>query len=313
MGPLFHGGVRLRALENELRSRQLFDSRSFPAYALLAALATSIAATVLLTDFSYDGSGLNGAFSCLAMFLACALVARWLSFDRFGGAAEAIVLIIAFSLITPLAGVLLASTNFPLADPLLSKLDRTLFFGFDRRTVVNQMAGWPPVFRDALRFIYYSLQPQPAILLSALFLAKQRDKAWHFVTAWMAALLFSLAIFPFVPAVGIPPYEIDFLGTFEGARSGDIRTLDVECLTGIIFFPSFHAAAAVLLAWGFSSVRGAAPLFVPLNVLMFGSALYAGSHYLVDLIAGGAVAWASIVISTKLHKRLALRTSIPST
>ena len=122
---------RLRAVQAEFRSRRLLDPRAFPAYLLLILITAAIAAAVFLSDFSYDGTVLNGAVACLQIFLVCALSARWLSFDRAAGAAEAIVLMMFISLAVPLAGTLLASTNLPLADRFLANLDRVLYFGFD--------------------------------------------------------------------------------------------------------------------------------------------------------------------------------------
>lgn len=203
------------------------------------------------------------------------------------------------NLVAPLAATLLASANRPLADPLLSYLDKLLFFGFDRRVMAAGMAEWPPVVMEWTRLIYHSIGPQSLIAIAALFFLRQERRAWTFATAWMLALMTCVALSPLFPALGTPPYSLDFIGAFEGARNGTLRTLGVQSLTGIVTFPSFHAAGAVLLGWGFWSIRAAAPFFVPLNVLMFASALFVGGHYLIDLFAGAAVAAASLFVSSK--------------
>jgi membrane-associated phospholipid phosphatase len=209
----------------------------------------------------------------------------------------------------PACATLLASTNRPLTDVMLARLDQLLFFGFDRNIAVDAFQAWPHVFFEAATLVYHSLAFQPYILLAALFMAQEERRAWTMLMAWKGSLLVIVAVFPFFPALGTPPYSLDFLGTFEGARNGSLRLLGVDSLTGIITFPSFHAAAAVLLGWGFSSLRGAAPIFVPLNVLMFFSALLVGGHYLVDLVAGGAVAAGAILFAERAQKRIEHRTT----
>src|SRR3546814_20902905 len=64
-----------------------------------------------------------------------------------------------------------------------------------------------------------------------------------------------------------------YLDTFERLRSGALRTLGSESLTGIITFPSFPAAAAVLLGWGFASFGMLGWPLVALNTLQFVSAI----------------------------------------
>ncbi len=275
---------------------------AFPAYfqLLLAALFTTV--FILASDFSYDGSNLTGAFAMLGILAVCAWCARWLSFCRLAGGVESMVLLTAISFIAPICAALLASTARPLADPLLLNLDRFLFFGFDRTTMIPRATEWPPLLLEATRLVYHSLLLQPYLLLAVLFLCRLERVAWVFVTAWTTALILSVAVFPLLPAMGTPPYSLEFAATFEGVRDGSIRVVDLRSLTGIITFPSFHAAGAVLLGWGFAQVKGAAFFFVPLNILLFASALFAGGHYLVDLAAGGFVAILAIKLSTHAQR-----------
>jgi membrane-associated phospholipid phosphatase len=75
-----------------------------------------------------------------------------------------------------------------------------------------------------------------------------------------------------------------------------MRTLDANAFTGIVTFPSFHAAGAVLLACAWWQVPGLRYPGVALNAAMLVSAIPCGGHYLSDLIAGcgiaGAIIWA---------------------
>ena len=48
---------------------------------------------------------------------------------------------------------------------------------------------------------------------------------------------------------------------------------------GIITFPSFHASAAILLAWGFWGVRFVRWPALALNLVMTVSCPFVGAHY----------------------------------
>lgn len=275
---------------------------AMPVYAILLLLGGFIVATVATSDFIYDGAALNGAAAGLALFAVMAMTTRWLGFARSGGAAEAVILFMALGIMTPLCAVILASTAMPLADEALARAD-ALIFGFNRTRLVAMVERWPD-FMSAVQWVYHSLMVQPFLLIAVLFGTGQERRAWTFVVAWGITMLITLAVFPFAPAVGSPPYFLDFLGVFEGARDGSFRVIGRQALTGIITFPSFHAAAAVLLAWGFLRVRVVAPPLVTLNILMFLSALIAG-HYLVDLFAGAAVAIVAILLAKRIQDRMA--------
>ena len=64
---------------------------------------------------------------------------------------------------------------------------------------------------------------------------------------------------------------------------------------GIITFPSVHTAVATLLIAGFWKTRLALPMLM-LNGLMIVSTLPVGRHYVVDLLAGGLIALAAILL-----------------
>ena len=70
-------------------------------------------------------------------------------------------------------------------------------------------------------------------------------------------------------------------------------------------FPSFHAASAVLYAWALWPVRWMRPIVV----LAFGAMLAAtpinGGHYLIDIIAGTAIAVLAIVAARRVGRVIA--------
>src|SRR5208283_1718480 len=115
------------------------------------------------------------------------------------------------------------------------------------------------------------------------------------------ALAPTLALFAFFPAQSawvyyniepgkIPPFLIDL----NALRSGSLPVVNLQRLDGLITFPSFHTAVAVLLIY---AARGTPALVLAtvINALMILSTFTEGGHYLVDVVAGAAVALLAIV------------------
>jgi membrane-associated phospholipid phosphatase len=74
-------------------------------------------------------------------------------------------------------------------------------------------------------------------------------------------------------------------------------------MKGIIQFPSYHAAAAVLLAYAFASLPRwiAIPAFIT-EITLSISAVPIGGHHLVDVLAGVAVGTTSLGIAHAFSK-----------
>jgi hypothetical protein len=85
-------------------------------------------------------------------------------------------------------------------------------------------------------------------------------------------------------------------------RAGTLRHLDLFGLAGIVTFPSFHAASAVLYAWALWPVRWIRPIAVAANGAMFASTPIDEGHYFSGLAAGVAVALVSIAVARRLSR-----------
>jgi membrane-associated phospholipid phosphatase len=83
-------------------------------------------------------------------------------------------------------------------------------------------------------------------------------------------------------------------------RDGSLRIIDFGALTGVVTFPSFHAAAAVLYLWAFWPVRWIGPIALLVNIAMLLATPICGGHYFVDVFAGIAVAAAAIVAARQI-------------
>jgi membrane-associated phospholipid phosphatase len=281
--------------------RRLFEPANWPTYGVMGALAAIVAVAVLSGRFALDARWATDIGLTLLMAATLACLLRNAGFARVADIVEAFAIFFGLIILAPLCAVVMASTNLPLADDALRRADLSLF-GFDRAVVATWLRPGSPAFRT-WAWIYHSLTFQPFILLAALFWFGFRRRAWQLLSAWGFALLASLLIFPLFPAFGAPSHVLDFIDVLKDARSGDLRLLGLECLTGIITFPSFHAAAATTLAWGFATFGRYGWPMVALNIAMFASALVVGGHYLIDLPAGALVAIISIRIASALGRR----------
>ena len=320
MQAAFASSLLRRALPDPVR-RPAVEPLSLPLYALLGGMTALVAAGVLATDFSYDAATLNGPILCLAVLAACALGLRRTGYPAVAGMLEATTLMAAVSAAGAFASLIVAATARPYADDWLIAADAALFLGFDWRSAVGAIAHQDALLRAA-SYVYASLNWQPSLLILLLFALGRSERCWTFATAWAMTLAATIAIFPFAPALGgylhfgIAPGDVPGVrvpaawmhaGIREPVRAGTLRTIGAGVLEGVVTFPSFHAAAAVLLGWGFCGLRWLRWPAAALNAAMFAAAVVIGGHYLVDIVAGGLIAAGAICASRALLRSLSRR------
>jgi hypothetical protein len=232
-----------------------------------------------------------------------------------GGIAQ-IVLITA--VMTPLTYVA-AATDLPMQDATLLAIDRAL--GFDWSAYVRFVDAHP-VLAGWLNYGYTMIR-WPVFAIPVALAAKGRyQRIEEFTFAFGLALVATTIISALVPAIGVyqqigldpasvqhldPQAYLDQLRDLTPTREGALRHLDLLGLGGIVTFPSFHAASCVLYAWALWPVRWLRPI----AVLAFGAMLAAtpinGGHYLIDIIAGVAIAGFAIVAAVAAGRAVARR------
>ncbi|UVO50285.1 phosphatase PAP2 family protein [Sphingomonas sp. SUN019] len=265
-------------------------------------------------SFGYDGTDLNPVAAVATFALAIAFLARGRGFGRIAAGIDASVVMLAGSVATAVLTALFATSALPLQDAALARAD-TLLFG----------AAWPalhrwmesqPTLSSLLRGAYGTLGWQPFVLVALLAATGRTERLSRLVFGWTFALIVCAAIFPFVAALGpyvhfgFTPASSDLLTAaapgwhapqvLAGLRDGSLSTIGAANLTGLVAFPSFHTAGAVLLGWAALALpRPVAAPFVVLNVAMVASTPTVGSHYLVDTAAGLLLAVAAIKVSDR--------------
>ncbi|GAA0660559.1 membrane-associated phospholipid phosphatase [Sphingomonas insulae] len=283
--------------------RRAIEPHALPTYCLCLLGVTVIAASVTLGPFHCDPVFIGNVLQSTLAVAAFAWAARWIGFARVADLVEQVLLLFASGIVCAFCAVICASTAAPLADPVLRQADM-LLFGIDRTSLIADLG----LSAGAMRLwtlAYDSFAVTPLLAMLLLLWRGERWRAWAVLSALMTCAAIMIVFLLMTPAFGTPPFPYAFEAVLAGVRSGELRTLDTSVITGIVTFPSMHAADAVILAVAFSWLgRWAVPLVV-LNIAMFFSALIVGGHYAVDLLAGGCIGFVCITGAQRLHARLA--------
>lgn len=229
------------------------------------------------------------------------------------GIAQMIMVVAVMTSMTYIA----AAATFPFHDAKLLAFDRAI--GFDFRAFVAYVNA-----RDRLIGILaagYRAISWPILLnVVVLSLAGRYLQTGKFVLAFLIALMATTFITIFVPAIGAygvagvlpsdysnfePLGYLDTLRDVPLLRGGSLRVLDLFQLGGVVTFPSFHAAAAVLYAWALWPVRWIRSLALLPNAAMLVATPIGGGHFLADVIAGIIVAGLSILAACRIGSILA--------
>lgn len=208
--------------------------------------------------------------------------------------------LVAFTNVGTVLSYLAASAAFPLVDNALAATDSAV--GFDWLAFFNWVKLEHPNIGWALDIIYDTLFIQFGVLLVVLNtigkLERARELAWLFVITLLIILPLSMVL----PAEGAwAHYGVShltsayYLSDFYAIRDGSMKIIDLSRINGIIQFPSFHAALALILIL---TSRGTFlfAVFLPLNILIIVSALTAGGHHLSDVIVGLATVPAAMLV-----------------
>jgi membrane-associated phospholipid phosphatase len=199
--------------------------------------------------------------------------------------------LVAFSAaFTTLMEAAAAAAN-PLADKWLLAADAA--FGLSAPATVA-LAHQHPWFLLGMKLAYFSVIPQTAILILVL---AEKPALWQFLARFMLAAQITVCFFFFLPAEGLPTSITPGIADrFYDLRAG--ADVDWQSAQGIITFPSFHTAWAIILVAAFWSTRMRWPALA-LNAAMLVSTVTVGGHYYVDVMAGAIVALVVIISTPK--------------
>jgi len=201
-------------------------------------------------------------------------------------------------------GPLIAAARGPARDDLLIAADRALF-GVDVTVWLERFVR--PALTD-LSYLFYVSYYFIALALGGALWRRAPAAARRFVFTISLCYYVSYAGYFTIPAFGPrvsqrEMYDVS-LETSPVSRS-IARTIDRLEKTKLDVFPSGHTmiAVAVLLV-AYRRERRLFWFLLPFAAGLIVSTVYCRYHYVVDLIAGGLLAWATVPLGERLYDRL---------
>jgi membrane-associated phospholipid phosphatase len=227
-------------------------------------------------------------------------------------AAAQMLLILLFGILLTYAAM---TANFPYRDAALYAIDQAL--GLDRRAYLD-FVNSRPMLATLAGYSYLSLLPQFALVPMVLLIANQLPHLRQWMLAFGLALIATSAISVFTPAVAAFVYldltpqvyaniastVYTHVPTLEALRAGTLHSIQLDNLEGLITFPSFHTAAALMFIWALRTVPYVRWPAIVLNGALMAATPIDGAHYFIDLVGGAAVAFAALAASHWLCKRV---------
>jgi membrane-associated phospholipid phosphatase len=282
-----------------VEARNEKQARDDASWALIALTGFAFLGLQSIAPFSIDATGLVAPAATFLLLLAASAAARLAPIPHpLASALPFFRQVVAFSCLAAALSYQIAAQGGPLWDPAFRALD--LAFGFNSPAVFTFLEARP--FLAALNeAMYHSLIPQLVTALLALAwygkTCEMRVLMFASIASGLAAVLLSAAF----PAMGnlYDPAAYPNLGSsaawlhrgdVAALRDGTLRTLDLGSMQGIVTFPSYHAALATIYIAAFGTLPVLRWVGGGWALLTLASTPAGGGHYLVDVIAGVALA-----------------------
>lgn len=236
----------------------------------------------------------NGVLLCAWIFYGISKRSGRLSEMGYYGA-----LWISFSAIGAMLTYLAAYMPGPLYDAQFTELDGAIGFSW---LTWYELTRANVAVDTLLRLAYHSLIVQ--ILGSIVIFAHTERAGRNQELFWTAviALLITSALSKLFPAAGtFYHFKIDLeraihLPHLLNLLAGTQAEFSFNDMQGIVTFPSYHAALAIIFIYVHRGHRILLPAMAVLNVLVLLSTPSFGGHYLADIIGGCLVALVSITL-----------------
>jgi PAP2 superfamily protein len=166
---------------------------------------------------------------------------------------------------------------------------------------------------SAAEFIYYGMFAQIGAALILVALLDGRRAASRYAGTIIAAYVLAIVIFYLWPSMGpfytCPDHFSHFptwLSTYEIQQtaiqkakllSSSYRYFNTITIDYFIAFPCMHIAQPLVVLWSCRRWRRIAVVLIAYDLMLLPAILFLEWHYLVDVIAGVAVAMAAVAIT----------------
>ncbi|SDH99918.1 PAP2 superfamily protein [Bradyrhizobium sp. Rc2d] len=278
----------------------------------ILALFVGVSLALLKLSMALEGELLGGIATVAGLTAAGHVL---LSRVRAVRIAYVLISIAQLGLVSMLGAVLTyvaASANLPLQDAMLDSWDK--FFGLDWTVYYRLMTAWPALLPYAC-LSYGAIGLPPIAVPIVLGLTNNHVRLQQFTMATLLTLCAVALISALIPAIGTyQQYNLPTeFATFKASgyliqldrlpvvRSSSLQVLNISQIGGIVTFPSFHAAAALLALWAWWGVWWMRPWALMMCVAMLAATPLWGGHYFVDIFAGVAVAALAIAFAKAIE------------
>ena len=194
-----------------------------------------------------------------------------------------------------------ARNAMPLFDGSFRAADRMM--GYDWQAWADYETSIPALSL-ILRLAYASLIPQTLLILAVSPLLKGGQRGFTMIRASFIAATLACAGSYFLPAAMPEAVHTDWYPDWAALRGTEPFSTSLPHINGIITFPSFHAALAIIMLY---SVRGLGPVtwaFGVVEALLLVATTTYGHHYLADVVAGVVVAGIAIILARLLDRHV---------
>ena len=195
---------------------------------------------------------------------------------------------------------------FPLQDGAFAAIDKAT--GFDWLATIAAVNNWPVAVEILKAGYHYTIA---AVIYALVFLnvIKRADRVAEFFWAMMLTCVAANVLSAILPAAGAyvwhaPSFEVRsaisadsglwHMKHFEALRDGSFRMFDLASTEGLVTFPSYHTAMALLIPLamrGYGVITALAWVFAGVVVA---STVPIGGHYLIDVVIGAGLALACV-------------------
>lgn len=289
-------------------------THDYAAWAAIAVLALLVAWCQWITFVPADpASATTLIVACGSLGLASWFYRTIRLRENFAVMCIALAQVLLFSAVGVVLSYLLARNGGPLWDERLMAWDQAI--GFEWRAYVDFVDR--SALLSTISFLAYgSLIPQIVALVLVLGfanrLAELRTVMLGAIVCGGITILVS-ALFPAVsyPAhLGLTAADFEHVNPWAGnvhmadlnaLRDGTFAELKFTKMQGIITFPSYHAGLSAVTLWGFWASRISWIKWpgMTLAALTIAATPVNGGHYLVDVIAGVAIAIFALAFSKR--------------
>jgi membrane-associated phospholipid phosphatase len=275
-------------------------------------IANGVLAGVTGLLFAAFGLRIDWASALPSVLVAGALLAVWAGYalirpdERLAALGMGGAILIVYTNIGAVYSYGTTAAGLPLLDATMAAADRRL--GFDWLGYLA-WTGSHPWLVKLLRGAYFSSLYQVVAAVIVLALTGQILRLAGFLWLFIGTSLVIISLSAVFPAAGAfvhhdPPAALRgavgadaglwHLQHFNGLRQGTMTVVDLARIEGLVTFPSFHTALAIISAWAFWTVPRVRWFATAASALVIASTPGIGGHYLIDVLAGALIAVVAI-------------------